>query len=179
MGKRGKIAFLLGVLFLLSGCESLSRNKQYYLKSANVEFTLPKVWEEVEDDAYALSLSNESTNLVMNSYSKSDIQDLSAPGVFHQLIEEFLADMDTSSLVREYPVEKTTDRIVYQKLYTANKDLMERQYYFGLVDFLGTDHYVFVVYQAGEMIMNYNIDDIQRVLLRMECKDLREDLVLY
>ena len=71
-------------------------------------------------------------------------------------------------MVTKYTTTETADRKIYAKLYTVDQENLEMQYYFSVMEFLPSHTYVYIVYEAKEIYMNYNVDDIQRMLMKMK-----------
>ena len=85
--------------------------------------------------------------------------------------------MESHRIVKNYKVNETQDRIIHSTLYSGTKNEVETQYFASVVEFKGSHTYVYVLYEAKEMYMKYNIDDIQRIILRMKWNG-GEDLAL-
>ncbi len=177
MKKICQFSILMIFLMSLCGCNSLSRQTIYALDDDNISFSLPKRWEQVDSNENDLALTKDSADLSMNTYHQSDLDGMSAEGLLKKKIEENTATMSSYRIVKNYNRNETQDRIIYSTLYSGTKKDIETQYYASVVEFKGTHTYVYVLYEAKEMYMNYNIDDIQRILLRMKWKG-EEDLVL-
>jgi hypothetical protein len=176
--KRLVVVFAFIAMFLLSGCEALSRETEYFLDNNNISLTLPKAWEKSTNEANDLTLTKSSAKLSMIVLKKSEIEEESAEKLLNNIIKEKLSEMDDNKLLKAYNPNKTRDRIIYSKLYTAGKDGYEKQYFFNVLEFTGSDTYVYVMYEAKETYMNYNIDDIQRILIRMKWNGEERDLAM-
>lgn len=177
--KKMFIVFAVIALLSLSGCTTLSKQTEYLLDDDNISFYLPNAWEQLVDSNSDLALTKSSTNMDMLILKKSEILETGAEELLDSLIKEKMNGMDDHSLLKTYNVNKAKDRIIYSKLYTASKDGLERQYFFNVMEFLGSDTYIYVVYEAKETYMKYNIDDIQRLLVRMKWNGEERDLAMY
>jgi glycerophosphoryl diester phosphodiesterase len=173
-----KLVVAITVLLLLSGCDTLSKQNDYLLDNDNISFSLPKAWEKSSDTTNDLAFTKSSANMGMIIFKKAEIEDNSAEELLNRMIKEKMTEMSNHSLLKEYNANKTRDRIIYSKLYTANKDGIERQYFFNVMEFIGSDTYVYVLYEAKETYMKYNIDDIQRLLVRMKWNGEGKDLAI-
>lgn len=178
--KRLVVLFAFVAIFLLSGCDylTLSRETNYSLDNDNISFSLPKAWEESTNDIGDLTLVKSSAELNMIVYKKIEVDNISATKLLDNQIKEKMTDMTDYSLVKEYNTNKMKDRIIYSKLYTASRDGIERQYFFNVVEFLDSDTYVYAVYEAKEIYMNYNIGGIQRLLTRMKWSGEGTDIAM-
>lgn len=175
-----KSFMFLTVLFFmcsLSGCSTLSRQTMYVLDDNNISFTLPKMWEEVDSNENDLSLTKSSAELIINTYHQADLDGISASELLEQKIKENTSDMVSHSILKRYKVNEAPDRIIYSVLYSGTLNDVETQYFASVVEFKGVHTYVYVLYEAKEMYMKYNIDDIQRILVRMKWNG-KEDLAL-
>lgn len=172
-----KILYLFGFLSMASMCSilivtgqatrNLSQEYKYTLDNSNISFTLSNIWKEENNTSHDLSLSKLNSNLHLSVYKKSEIN-MTAEELLNSKIKEELNEHDTKVLVKKYNTNKTKNRIIYSKLYTATKDNVEEQYLFSVVEFDNSDTYVFSVYTAKGAYMQYSIDDIQRLLIKME-----------
>lgn len=178
--KRLVVLFAFVSVFLLSGCDylNLSRETNYSLDGKNINFSLPNAWEEASNDVNDLTLTKSSAELSMIVYKKTEIENISAEKLLDTKIKEKMAEMTDYSSLKKYNANKMKDRIIYSKLYTASKDGLERQYFFSVVEFLDSDTYVYAVYEAKEIYMKYNIDDIQRLLTRMKWSGEGTDIAM-
>ncbi len=167
---------LLCLLICLSGCEKYTKVKEYTLDGKAVQFQLPNAWDTVEVLDSSLELSRSYADLKASIYHPSELDGITPKDLLEEKIKEEMKDKKDARLVEEYPVSSTRDRKIYSVLYSAEKDGKEEQYYMNMMHFLGTDTYVYVVYVATSYYMRYNMDDINRVLLRMEWNGEERDL---
>ena len=182
-----KVLFLFGFLSLASICSlmlvtghatnNLSKVQEFTLDDNNISFALSKVWKEKFSQTHDLALSKLDTDLYFSVYKKADI-DMSAEELLNAKLKEELADYESKSLVKKYNVNKTRNRTIYSKLYTATKDNIETQYLFNVIEFDDSDTYVFAIYTARGSYMQYSIDDIQRLLIKMEWNGSKTELAL-
>ena len=86
----------------------------------------------------------------------------------NDLIKEELKESDSKELIKKYNVNRTKNKTIYSKLYKASKDNVENEYLFSIIEFDNSDTYLYAVYTAKGAYMQYSIDDIQRLLLKME-----------
>lgn len=177
MKKIGKVSILFILAITLTGCNTLSTKTMYMLDNNNIEFSLPRVWEQVESNENDLALSKSSANLVLDTYHQSDLDGMSASDLLEKKIEEKMNTLDEHRLVKEYKVNDLLDRKIYSSLYSGTKDGIETQYYFSVMEINGTHTYIYALYVEQERYMKYNIDDIQRMLIRMKWNG-KEDLAL-
>ncbi len=177
MKRLKKVSIFLFFMLALTGCNTLSNKTMYVLDNDNIEFVLPKVWEQVESNENDLALAKSSANLVMDAYHQSDLDGISASELLNKKIEEKMSEMDEHRLVKEYKVNDLMDRKIYSALYSGTIDGMETQYYFNVMELKGTHTYVYALYIEKEIYMKYNIDDIQRMLIRMKWNGT-EDLAI-
>lgn len=173
----GKLSLFLLIFISLTGCTTLSRKTMYTLDGANIEFVLPKTWEKVESNENALALSRTTANLVLDTYYKADLDDIEASELLSQKVEEKMNKMDDYRLVKKYKTNELNDRKIYSALYSGTKDGVENQYYFNVMEISSANIYVYALYSEKEIYMKYNIDDIQRMLIRMKWNG-KEDLAL-
>ncbi len=176
-----KKIFQIGVFFLLTislcGCNSLSRQTMYVLDDDNISFSLPKRWEQVDTNENDLALTKDSADLSMSAYHQSDLDGMTSKELLKKKIEENTKEMESHRIIKNYKVNETQDRIIHSTLYSGTKNEVETQYFASVVEFKGSHTYVYVLYEAKEMYMKYNIDDIQRIILRMKWNG-GEDLAL-
>lgn len=177
MKRIGTVSIFLLLAIGLTGCNTLSRRTMYMLDDNNIEFTLPKIWEQVESNDNDLALSKPDAKLLLDTYHQSDLDGISASALLNQKVEEKMQEMDEHRLVKEYKVNELKDRKIYSVLYSGIKDGIETQYYFSVMELDGSHTYVYALYSEKERYMKYNIDDIQRMLVRMKWNG-SEDLVL-
>lgn len=177
MKKLKKISILLLLAVSLTGCNTLSRKTLYLLDDDNIEFVLPKVWEQIDSNENDLALSKPTANLVIDTYHQSDLDGTSASELLDKKIDEKMNGMDEHRLVKKYKVNELSDRKIYSALYSGTIDGVETQYYFSVMELTGTHTYVYALYVEKEMYMRYNIDDVQRMLIRMKWNG-KEDLAL-
>lgn len=170
------IASISGLLFV-TGCatDGLAKEKEYLLDGANISFTLSNIWEEEINTTHDLSLTKLDSNLQFSVYKKSEIN-MTAEELLNKMIKAELMDSDSKSLIKKYNVNETRKRIIYSKLYSATKDNVEQQYLFSVIDFDDSDTLVFAVYKARGSYMTYGIDDIQRLLIKMEWNGPKTEL---
>lgn len=162
------IASLFSLMFITgNAASSLAKEKKYLLDGTNISFVLSQAWEEDLDTTHDLSLNKLNSNLHFSVFKKEEVE-LSAEELLKEKIKEELSEHDSKSLVKKYNVNKTRNRTIYSRLYTTTKDNVEAQYLFSVIEFDDTDTYVFVVYTAKGAYMQYSIDDIQRLLIKME-----------
>ncbi len=173
-----RVSVFLMFLILLTGCEALVKEKSYELDDSHIIFELPKVWEEEGTSDAELVLSRDTANMTIDTIHPSELDSISVRQLLDQKVSEVMKDKITHSLVKEYPVNHLADRNITSYLYTANKDNIETEYYFSVLDFTGRDTYVYVLYEATETYMKYNIDDINRMLMRMRWNGSTEDLAM-
>lgn len=175
-----KMMGVLAIILVLSltGCTTLSKQNEYLLDNNNISFSLPKAWEELADTTSDLALTKSSANMDMIIFKKDNIEDNSAEELLDRLIKEKISEMDDNTLLKAYNPNNARDRIIYSKLYTASKDGIERQYFFNVMEFNNSNTYVYVLYEAKETYMKYNIDDIQRLLVRMKWNGEEKDLAM-
>ena len=165
-------------LFMLTSNAAVNLNKEqtYTLDGNNISFTLSPIWKENFDTEHDLSLSKLESNLQISAYKKSYVE-CTAEELLKENIKKELKDVDSKTLTKKYDVNKTRNRTIYARLYTTVKNNIETQYYFSVMEFEESDTFVFVVYNARGSHMKYSIDDIQRLLLKMEWKGPKTSLV--
>ncbi len=168
MKKLLRLSVFIFCVLILCGCNALSRQNNYQLDNKNIIFSLPKVWVAVESNDNELALTRSYANMSFNTYHKSEVNNMSAEELLDQKIEEFCSNHENASLVTKYTTTETADRKIYAKLYTVDQENLEMQYYFSVMEFLPSHTYVYIVYEAKEIYMNYNVDDIQRMLMKMK-----------
>lgn len=152
----------------ICGCSALSRQTIYAIDDDHISFSLPKTWEQVDSNENDLSLIKSSAELNINTYHKSELDGINASELLEQKIIEEGSQMDSYRIIKRYPVNETPDRIIYSILYSGTKEDVETQYFASVLEFKGVHTYVYTLYEAKEMYMKYNIDDIQRILVRMK-----------
>lgn len=173
-----KLSILLLFMISLTGCNTLSTKTLYALDNNNIEFSLPKVWEQIDSNENDLALSRPTAKLVIDTYRQSELDGISAEELLDKKVNERMKELKDSKVVKKFKVNEWKDRKIYSVLYSATKDNIESQYYFSVMEFTGTHTYVYALYEEKEMYMKYNIDDIQRMLLLMKWNGKEEDLVL-
>lgn len=178
MKRIAKLCAIFVLLFLTAGCDTLMKERSYELDDSNIVFELPKVWEAEDKGEAELVLSRKTANMVIDTIHPSEMDSISANDLLDQKVEAVMSDKISHSLLKEYPVNTLADRKIYARLYTADKENIETQYYFSILDFNGKDTYVYVLYEATETYMTYNIDDINRMLIRMKWNGSNKDLAM-
>lgn len=158
-----------GVLFLTGCANNLTKENKFMLDGNNISFTLSQVWEEEITTDHDLSLKKLNANLKLSVYKKDEIQ-LEADDFLDDLIKKELSEKDTKELIKEYNVNKTKNKTIYSKLYKASNGNIEDEYLFTVIEFDNSDTYLYAIYTAKGAYMQYSIDDIQRLLLKMEYK---------
>lgn len=177
MEKLGRSCILLLLVVCLTGCNTLSKNTLYIIDDNNIEFDLPKVWKQIDSNENDLLLSRPDANLTIDTYHQSELDGMPASALLDKKIEEKMSTMEEYRLVKEYKVNELIDRKIYSALYSGTSNGVETQYYFNVMELNGTHTYVYALYTEKEIYMKYNIDDIQRMLIRMKWNG-EEDLVL-
>lgn len=168
-----------GVLVLTGCANNLTKVNQFMLDGNNISFTLSQVWKEESVADHDLSLTKLDANLKMSVYKKEEVQ-LSPEKFMDDLIKEELKDKDSKELKKEYNINRTKNKTIYSKLYKATKDNVEDEYLFTVIEFDNSDTYLYAIYTAKGAYMQYSIDDIQRLLLKMEYKgDVRKTELAY
>lgn len=168
-----------GVLFLTGCANNLTKVNKFMLDGNNISFTLSQVWEEEISTEHDLSLSKLNANLHLSVYKKEEVE-LSPEKLMNDLIKEELKDKDDKELVKEYNKNKTKNKTIYSKLYKASQDNVEDEYLFTIIEFDNSDTYLYAVYTAKGAYMQYSIDDIQRMLLKVEYTgDIRKTELAY
>lgn len=159
---------VVSLLFITEQATSkLARQNKYLLDGSNISFELNDIWKEQYSDEHDLSLSKLNSNLYFTVYKKSEVG-VDAEELLKQKIEEELKNCDSKALTEKYNINKTKNRTIYSRLYTVIENDIEKQYYFNVIEFDESDTYVYAVYSAPGAYMKYNIDDIQRLLIKME-----------
>jgi hypothetical protein len=171
------IASLLGILYVTGfTAETLTKENHYSLDDNNISFTLSTIWKEDIDTGHDLSLSKLDSNLHFSVYKKSDV-DMTAEELLKDRVKVELEDVDSKILTKKYNVNKTRNRTIYSRLYTVTKNNVETQYLFNVIEFDNSDTYVVAIYTAKGAYMQYSIDDIQRLLIKMEWNGTETELV--
>lgn len=182
MKKALSLICILGIvsftsICFLTGCTaSLSKEQKYLLDGTNISFTLSNIWEKELNTEHDLSLTKLNANLQLSVYKRSETG-VSADELLSEKIKEELEDSDSKTLVKKYNINRTRNRTIHSKLYSATKDNIETEYLFSVIEFDNSDTYVFVVYTAKGAYMQYSIDDIQRLLIKMEWNGSKTELV--
>jgi len=163
-------------IFLLTGCTSnLTKEQEYSLDGQNISFTLSNIWEKKLSTTHDLSLTKLDSNLQFSVYKKAEVE-MSPEKLLKEKAEAELSGQDNYSVYKKYNVNKTRNRTIYSRLYKATKDNVESEYLFSVIEFDNSDTYVFVVYNARGAYMRYSIDDIQRLLIKMEWNGQKTEL---
>lgn len=171
------MASLLGILYMTGfTAETLAKENHYSLDDNNISFSLSTIWKEDINTSHDLSLSKLDSNLHFSVYKKSEI-DMSAEELLKDKIKAELEDVESKTLTKKYNVNRTRNRAIYSRLYTVTKDNVETQYLFNVIDFDKSDTYVVSIYTAKGAYMKYSIDDIQRLLIKMEWNGTETELV--
>lgn len=157
-------------VFVLTGfANNLTKMNNFVLDGNNISFTLSQVWEKENSTEHDLSLSKLNANLHLSVYKKEKVE-LSPDELMNDLIKKELSEKDYKELIKEYNVNRTKNKTIYSKLYKASQNNVEAEYLFTIVEFDNSDTYLYAVYTAKGAYMQYSIDDIQRMILKMEYK---------
>lgn len=181
-----KVLFLFGFLsvasvmnlFMLTenAASNLTKENEYLLDNENISFELADAWKENYDTDYDLSLTKLQSTLDISIY-KTDEIDMTAKELLSSKIKEELSEMDSRVLVKKYNVNTTRNRTIYSSMYSATKDNIQSEYFFSVVEFDNSGTYLFVVYESKGSYMKYTVDDIQRLLLKIEWNGEKAELI--
>ena len=156
-----------GVFVFTGYANNLTRVNKFMLDGNNISFTLSQVWEEEITTDHDLSLTKLNANLKLSVYKKEEVQ-LEPEKFMNDLIKEELKESDSKELKKKFNVNRTKNKTIYSKLYKASKDNVENEYLLSIIEFDNSDTYLYAVYTAKGAYMQYSIEDIQRLLLKME-----------
>ena len=158
----------LAVYMLTTNFGGLISHNRFVLDNDNISFTLPRVWEPVSSDNVEITLNNFGSPMTMRVYKRSDLDIVMANDLLELRVREELQQFDSHNLVRDLGVTNVNGRRIYSRLYAVEREGVQTQYFFSVVEFLGSETYVYVQYETREVFMKYHINDIGRLLRRMK-----------
>jgi hypothetical protein len=172
--------FAILMVIVLTGFGLVDRDTEYKLDNANISFSLPKIWEVTEKDKMAVSLSKDNADMRVSVYKKWDLDGSNPTALLDSKIKEELAasDVEYYEMVKDYGTDVVMDRTIYARLYSVEKEGIQRQYYFSVMEFADSATLVYTLYETSESHMKYHISDINRMLVRMKWNGEEIDLVM-
>ena len=176
------VAFTICTLYmftLVSELNDKARLSTHALDNNNITFTLPRRWEVVNNGNNHLFVVNPEASMKMQIYKKSELELVHASDLLNKKAAEALAEVDTYRLVRNFGASRMQDRIIHSRLYLVEKNGMQTQYYITVMEFIGSETYVFLLYEAREAVMRYHLNNINRMLRRMEWQGEEIDLAMF
>jgi len=175
----GFAACAVYMFMLFDELEAKSRLSVHTLDDENITFTLTSRWKLKEGTDKSLSFVNADAIMEMHVYKKSELDLVHASDLLELKISERLQHVDVYSLSENFGANHVNDRIIHSRLYLVEKNEMQTQYYFTVMEFAGSETYIFVLYETRESFMRYHLNNINRMLRRIQWNGEEIDLAMF
>jgi len=167
------------MFMLFDELEAKTRLATHSLDNNNIIFTLPSRWEVSSYSDESLSFFNNDAIMEMKVYKKSGLELVHASDLLSLKVEEKLENVDSHRLSEDFGAKHIHDRIIHSKLYTVEKNNMQTQYHFTVMELIGSETYIFVLYEARVSAMRYHLNNINRMLRRIQWNGEEIDLAMF